>query len=142
MAVSWDITSPSISGHHKMSLNDGSILLELPPVPVPFSIFMLWLLLLLLLFIAKDEEVAEAIASVAMPLKKNKCIFSRQFKYLQIGWFRWFWHFLKKFVICEICKNLGQGRFLNFLAEVLFLFEKKIHSSTVCKGKIDRPYTL
>ena len=36
---------------------------------------MLWLFLFLL-FIAKDEEVAEAIASVAMPLEKKNAYFA------------------------------------------------------------------
>ena len=68
-----DITSPSISGHHRISLNEGNILLE-PPLLVLLLLFVLLLLLLLLLFnAAKDEEVAEAItASVAaMSLEKN-----------------------------------------------------------------------
>ena len=61
--LEWDMTSPSISGHHKMSLKDGSILLDEPleapeAAPPPFSI-------LLLLFIAK-AEFDEAIASVAI----------------------------------------------------------------------------
>ena len=67
-----DITSPSISGHHRISLNEGNILLE-PPL-LGLLLFVLLLLLLLLLFnAAKDEEVAEAItASVAaMSLEKN-----------------------------------------------------------------------
>ena len=69
-----DITSPSISGHHRISLNEGNILLE-PPLLVLLLLFVLLLLLLLLLLFnaAKDEEVAEAItASVAaMSLEKN-----------------------------------------------------------------------
>ena len=71
-----DITSPSISGHHRISLNEGNILLE-PPL-LGLLLFVLLLLLLLLLFnAAKDEEVAEAItASVAaaMSLEKKRNI--------------------------------------------------------------------
>ena len=64
------MTSPSMSGHHKMSLKDGNILLDEPleapeaAPPPPVSI-------LLLLFIAK-AEFDEAIASVAIFLKTCK----------------------------------------------------------------------
>ena len=73
-----DITSPSISGHHRISLNEGNILLEPPLLGLLLLLFVLLLLLLLLLFnAAKDEEVAEAItASVAaaMSLEKKRNI--------------------------------------------------------------------
>ena len=67
-----DITSPSISGHHRISLNEGNILLE-PPL-LGLLLFVPLLLLLLLLFnAAKDEEVAEAItASVAAAMSLEK----------------------------------------------------------------------
>ena len=68
-----DITSPSISGHHRISLNEGNILLEPPLLGLLLFVLLLLLLLLLLFNAAKDEEVAEAItASVAaMSLEKN-----------------------------------------------------------------------
>ena len=74
-----DITSPSISGHHRISLNEGNILLEPPLLGLLLLLFVLLLLLLLLLLFkaAKDEEVAEAItASVAaaMSLEKKRNI--------------------------------------------------------------------
>ena len=73
-----DITSPSISGHHRISLNEGNILLEPPLLGLLLFVLLLLLLLLLLLFnAAKDEEVAEAItASVAaaMSLEKKRNI--------------------------------------------------------------------
>ena len=75
-----DITSPSISGHHRISLNEGNILLEPPLLGLLLLLFVLLLLLLLLLLLfnaAKDEEVAEAItASVAaaMSLEKKRNI--------------------------------------------------------------------
>ena len=73
-----DITSPSISGHHRISLNEGNILLEPPLLGLLLFVPLLLLLLLLLLFnAAKDEEVAEAItASVAaaMSLEKKRNI--------------------------------------------------------------------
>ena len=53
----FDMTSPSISGHHKISLNDGNILFSILPAVLP-------------LLIPKDEgaeDVVEAaIASVAI----------------------------------------------------------------------------
>ena len=76
-----DITSPSISGHHRISLNEGNILLEPPLLGLLllllFVLLLLLLLLLLLFNAAKDEEVAEAItASVAaaMSLEKKRNI--------------------------------------------------------------------
>ena len=69
-----DITSPSISGHHRISLNEGNILLEPPLLGLLLFVLLLLLLLLLLLFnAAKDEEVAEAItASVAAAMSLEK----------------------------------------------------------------------
>ena len=69
-----DITSPSISGHHRISLNEGNILLEPPLLGLLLLFVLLLLLLLLLLFnAAKDEEVAEAItASVAAAMSLEK----------------------------------------------------------------------
>ena len=72
-----DITSPSISGHHRISLNEGNILLEPPLLGLLLFVLLLLLLLLLLFNAAKDEEVAEAItASVAaaMSLEKKRNI--------------------------------------------------------------------
>ena len=68
-----DITSPSISGHHRISLNEGNILLEPPLLGLLLFVLLLLLLLLLLFNAAKDEEVAEAItASVAAAMSLEK----------------------------------------------------------------------
>ena len=93
MLVSDIVISPSISGHHRISLNEGNILLE-PPLLGWLLLLLLFVLLLLLLFFkdvndwAPKSEVAEAItASVAaammMSLEKKKKkirIFCLQFR--------------------------------------------------------------